>query len=302
MKILITGANGMLGRALQRQLQNHTVVQHTRDHSNLANPIEYQNFYRLILGGDFDYVIHTAALVGGLEYNNKYPYDFAIINNIINNLVVKACVDSEVPRFLAILSVCCYGDGFPESDYPLTEDKFYTREPHPTNAPYAYSKRQLAQLIDAVNKQYDKNYTYLTPCNLYGEEDSRGEHAHFCSIMVDKIIAHEKLDNIYFQGDGEAKRQYLFIEDFAKIIKIHLENDVKICYNVASDEELSAREMAQALLDKIGSRAVLNFRNTMVQGQSKRTVSNARFKTIHPDFKFTSFADGIEKVYNKWYK
>lgn len=304
MKILLTGANGMLGKALQRELYDHDVIHHNRHISNLADMQESHKFYDYVKSVNPAWIIHTAARVGGLNYNKENPYRFLMDNNIINSTVVDAALTLAVPRFLGILSVCCYGDGFPDECYPLTEDRMFEREPHPTNASYAYSKRNLAQMILAANKQYGRNFNYLIPTNLYGECDARGNKAHFCSIMVDKVI--EAVNNNYtsidFLGDGDALRQYMYVNDFAKIIRHHIERDINANYNVAPEEEMSARQMVMTLLTHIGQRQIneVNFANTMTKGQTKRTVSTELFKTHHPKFEFTWFSDGISKVYDRW--
>lgn len=302
MKILITGANGMLGKALQRELLDHEIVQHTRYISDLSKVEDGHLFYEFVSRVKPDYVIHTAALVGGLNYNKDNPYDFMTKNSVINNTVLDACVKYKVPRFLGILSVCCYGDDFEDKDYPLTEDKIFKKEPHPTNEAYAYSKRQLAKTILAANKQFGHRYNYIIPCNLYGIHDARGANAHFCSMMIDKLITavDNGEDKITFVGNPEARRQYILVDDLAKIINRHVELDIDDNYNVASDEELYALGMINNLMVGVGQRKEVVFTNTMVQGQLKRTVSTELCKTYHPNFVFTPFHEGGPRVYRAW--
>lgn len=303
MKILLTGANGMLGKALQRELFDHDVIHHSRYVSDLSCMFQAEKFFDFVDAVKPEYIIHTAARVGGLLYNKENPYRFLMDNSIINNTVLEAAVSCAVPRFLGILSVCCYGDGFPENEYPLTEDKLFKLEPHPTNAAYAYSKRALAQSIIAANKQYGTRYNYLIPTNLYGECDTRGSKAHFCSMMVDKVIRTVKNNQkvVNFEGDGDALRQYMYVHDFAKIIRRHIELDIDDNYNVAPEDEMSAASMVNTLLIHSGHNDIeAKFANVMVKGQSKRTVSTAKFRQHHPNFNFTWFSDGIMKVYDRW--
>lgn len=310
-RILITGANGMLGKALQKVFAgtNYEIIQHTRAHSDIATLDGLKEFDNLLSRCNPYYVVHTAAMVGGIEYNDHHPYTFNVANTVMNTGVLDACVTNNVPRFLGILSVCCYGEGFVESDFPLTEDKLFAKEPHPTNAGYAYSKRNFAQQILAANKQLKRRYNYMIPCNLYGPNDRRGYRAHFGSVMVDKVLRclADHSQTITFQGDGRVKRQYLHIDDFAKLIKRHIDIDVDANYNVAPIEELSAEEMVLELLDELKYRfpefkPTPVFNNTMVAGQMKRTVSTATLERLHPDFEFTKFRKGILEVFNSWYQ
>ena len=50
---------------------------------------------------------------------------------------------------------------------------------------YAMSKRVMATQIDSYVKEHNKNWSYLIPCNLYGEYDKYEEHhSHFVSALI----------------------------------------------------------------------------------------------------------------------
>ena len=72
MKVLITGASGLVGRALQDRLkESHDYIVYTASSSecNLENYEETLNYFRQVLP---TYVIHLAAHVGGLYKNLEY--------------------------------------------------------------------------------------------------------------------------------------------------------------------------------------------------------------------------------------
>jgi len=306
MRVLITGANGMLGRALQRAFLKEPkfeVIQFGRCHADLSTFDGMVKFNEFIKRCDPWWVIHTASIVGGIEMNNQYPYTFNMKNTLINAGVVDSCVRNNIPRFLGILSVCCYGDGFSQEDFPLTEDRLFEREPHKTNAGYAYSKRNLALHILTANQELQKRYNYIISSNLYGEQDFRGYRAHFCSVMIDKVINAVKNNEtrVHFAGDGRVKRQYVYVDDLASCIVKHVKLDVDENYNFASEEELSAEDMMKILLDSKKIKLQYDFKNTMVAGQFVRTVAVDKVKKLFPDLEFTPFSEGVVRVYDKWF-
>ncbi|MEB4987999.1 NAD-dependent epimerase/dehydratase family protein, partial [Pseudomonas aeruginosa] len=135
--------------------------------------------------------------------------------------------------------------------YPMKENKLHDGQPTPTNYEYGYAKRCLAVQTDAYNKQYDTKYQYLIPCNLYGEFDKYGDNSHFIAALIKKIHFAKKNgdDKIVLFGTGKPLRQFMHSDDLARVIKQCLENDIYENMNVATEENLSIKQMAEIALD-----------------------------------------------------
>ena len=77
MKILITGANGFVGRNLAAALTEHEVTKLTRQTVDLTNKTTVHKFFE---NKSFDVVLHC-AMVGGRRYLNDGPEIIGVIKN-----------------------------------------------------------------------------------------------------------------------------------------------------------------------------------------------------------------------------
>ena len=203
----------------------------------------------------------------------------------------------NVKRFVGILSTCIYPDTV--KSYPMTENDLFLGPPTSTNFSYGYAKRCLAVHIDAHNKQYGTKYNYLIPCNLYSEYDNfnNKNKMHFVTALLKKIKDSNQELNLL--GTGKPLRQFMYAGDLAKVIKEIINKDITDSFNVATPENLSINEMANIALKTLNKDLKIQYSNPELDGQYRKDVSSELMLSYIPDFKFTSFEEGIKKVYNK---
>ena len=295
MKILVTGGSGMVGKSLKKILPEATYL--SSKECDLKNEEKVKS---LMNNNKFDAVIHLAAKVGGIIDNINKPDDYFVDNIQMNTNIVKWSRITGVKRFIGILSTCIYPDKV--ISYPMTEDMLHQGPPTPTNFSYGYAKRCLAVQIDACNKQYGTKYQYLTPCNLYGENDKFGDNSHFIAALVKKIVKMEKDGNSTLElfGTGKPLRQFMYSDDLAWVIKECLDKNIYESFNVATEENLSIREMVDIALKSCNLKNTqLVFDKTKPDGQYRKDVSIEKLKGLLPNFKTLSLNKGIKKVYDK---
>jgi GDP-L-fucose synthase len=295
MKILVTGGSGMVGKSLKKILPDAIYLSSSECDLTNENAV-----ISLMTNNDFDCVIHLAAKVGGIIDNINKPDDYFMDNIQMNTNMIKWSRLTGVKRFIGILSTCIYPDKV--DVYPMTEDMLHQGPPTPTNFSYGYAKRCLAVHIDACNKQYGTKYQYLTPCNLYGINDKFGENSHFVAALVKKIVAVEKDggDTLGLFGTGTPLRQFMDSDDLAWVIKECLDKDIYDSFNVATEENLSIKEMAEIALESCGlSDIKIEFDTTKPDGQYRKDVSIDKLKNLLPNFNTISLGKGIRKVYDK---
>jgi len=295
MSVLVTGGSGMVGKSLKKYLPNANYIS-SKDF-NLTNESEVIS---LMTNNKFDVVIHLAAKVGGIIDNIKNPDTYFVDNIQMNTNIVKWSRLTGVKRFIGILSTCIYPDKV--DTYPMAEEMLHKGPPTPTNFSYGYAKRCLAVHIDACNEQYGTKYQYLTPCNLYGENDKFGENSHFIAALVKKIVKMEKEggNKLELFGTGKSLRQFMHSDDLAWVINECLERDIYESFNVATEDNLSIKEMAKIALESCGlSKTKIVFDSTKPDGQYRKDVSINKLKSLLPDFKTIPLSKGIKKVYDK---
>ena len=293
MKILVTGGNGLVGKHLQDILPDAIYVS-----SKDCDLTQNYEVHRLMYKEKPDVVIHLAARVGGILDNINYPVDYLEENIMINTNVLRKCHQFGVERVISILSTCIYPDVV--DTYPLKEEILFNGPPPPDNFAYAMSKRCMATQIDSYKKQYNKQWSYLIPCNLYGEHDKYEEHhSHFVSALIKKI--HEAKDSVEIWGTGKPLRQFMYAGDLVRVIKYMIDNDVVDNFNVAPDYVHSIEEITKIGMESCG-KGDLNivYDNTKPDGQYRKDVDSSKLISVMKDFKFTSLEEGIRRVYDNF--
>ena len=294
-KILVTGGSGLVGQHLQDILSEAVYIS-SRDY----DLTDLQQVRDMMLEYNPNVVIHLAARVGGIVDNINYPVDYLEENVMMNTNVLKACHEFDVEKVIAILSTCIYPDVV--ETYLMKEEDLFNGPPTETNFSYGFAKRCMAAHIDSYRKQYDKKWSYLIPCNLYGEYDKYEEHhSHFVSALIKKI--YEAEDSIELWGTGKPLRQFMYGGDLARVIKYMIDNDVVGSFNVAPEWVHSINNLAE-----IGKKAclkeklVVNYDSTKPDGQFRKDVDSSKLLSVLKDFKFTTLEEGIKKVYDNFSK
>jgi len=291
MKVLITGGSGMVGKHLQEIIPKATYIGSKDCNLTSWKEVEYMMFLNKP-----DHIIHLAAKVGGIQDNIAKPAEYFDENILMNTHMLKASKQFQVKRFIGILSTCIYPDVV--ENYPMKEEDMFLGPPAQSNFSYGYAKRCMAVQIDAYNKQYGTKYNYLTPCNLYSEYDNFNNEnkMHFMTALLKKIKTSEGELNLL--GTGKPLRQFMYAGDLARIIKEVIDNDITDSFNVATSENLSINEMANISLKVLNKNLKIKYSKPELDGQFRKDVCNKKLLNYIPNFKFTSFEEGIKKVYS----
>jgi GDP-L-fucose synthase len=293
-KIVVTGGSGLVGKALKKYLPNAVYLSSKDFDLTTENGVK-----SMYLKHKPETVIHLAAKVGGIIDNINKPAEYFTENVLMNTLLVEYAYKNKVERFIGILSTCIYPDT--AEVYPMKETDLHLGPPTQTNFSYGYAKRSLAVQIDAYNKQYGTKYQYLIPCNLYGLDDKDHEsNSHFITALVKKIYnANINGENsITLFGDGTPLRQFMYADDFAKVISYIVENKIYDNFNVSTSENLSIKEMANIALDACSSNHLnIIWDNSKPNGQFRKDVSTDVLKSKVIDFNPILLHQGIKLTY-----
>jgi GDP-L-fucose synthase len=291
-KILVTGGSGMVGKHLQEIIPDAIYI--SSNQGDLRD-IKYTTW--LFSCYEPDVVVHLAAKVGGIQDNIKYPADYFDDNVLINTNVLKSCHKYNTKQFIGVISTCAYPDVVP--NYPMIEKDLFSGPPAKTNFSYGFAKRSLAVQVEAYNKQYGTNYSYLIPSNLYSEYDNFTNELkmHFITALLHKIK--NSKGTIELLGDGTPLRQFMYAGDFAGVIKEAIDKNITESFNVACPENYSIDKMARICLEELGLDYKIKYINPTLNGQYRKDVSSKKMMSLLPDFEFTPFNEGIKKVYDK---
>ncbi len=263
-KIYIAGHRGMVGSACWRALEASgyvNLIGKTSKELDLRSQAAVHDF---IAKEKPQVIIDAAAKVGGILANDTYPYEFLMDNMLIQNNLISAAHQNDIQKFIFLGSSCIYPKLAPQ---PLKEEYLLTDSLEPTNEWYAIAKISGVKLIEALRKQYDRDYVALMPTNLYGPNDNFDlKSSHVLPAMIRKF--HEAKENghseVMLWGSGSPMREFLHVDDLAEAVLFSVENKLNdSLYNVGSSEDLSIKSLAEKV------KKITNFQGDIIWDQSK---------------------------------
>jgi len=305
MKVLVTGANGMVGRCLQDLVASYdqTFKQWIWIQGRSANGCDLtilnkvEDLFRIHRP---DVVVHLAAAVGGLYLNQQQNAKMLRDNVMMNTNVVDCCHRFGVPKALFILSSCIFPAN--PSHFPMTEDMIDEGRPHPSNEGYAYAKRMLWSMVKHYRQDYGLDYHCLIPVNLYGPYDNFNPQAgHVIPGMMHRF--HEGKD-LTCWGTGQPLRQFLYAPDFAKVIYTIINEDPRFSSDmICAGNEVSIWEMCIILAEITGNDPGTVRNDTQyADGCMQKTVSDTLLRRHYPELarNLVPLREGLKRTY-KWY-
>ena len=338
--VLVFGGSGMLGKSIENVLQYDTFSSLSKEDDfvflsskdcDLCSIEQSRQIFEVYKPR---YVINCAAIVGGLYFNNNKFYNPLIFerNTLMNINLFQLCDEFRVEKCMLILSTCVFPD---KTTYPLQSQNIHKGEPHDSNYGYSYAKRMIEVMARAynkayiekrsthssydgnlVNRNYDTQYICLSPTNLYGKHDNFNLHnAHVIPALMHKAyISKQKDIPLHVWGAGECERQFLYVDDLAKIV-LYSMNHLKLSSErphihfivsppssthttTIKDVVTLIQELSELDSDKVA------FDHSFDQGQIRKTTSDNEYKSIcnefnMPEIKFTNIACGLRSTW-KW--
>jgi len=269
------------------------------EHYDLTHPGTAE---RLLAETEPTHVVHLAARVGGIGYNQAEPAPLYLSNLLMGTYVIEAArLAPSVEKTVLLGTVCSYPKFTP---VPFQESNLWDGYPEETNAPYGIAKK--AHLIHAqVNRQqYGQQFAYLIPTNLYGPGDKfHPMVSHVIPARIKRCVeakerGEEKMD---VWGTGRASREYLFVDDAAEAIVIaagdHVGTDP---INIGNDHEVTIRETVETIARLVGYEGELRWDPTKPDGQPRRRVAVERAEELLGWRARTLFEDGLRRTID-WY-
>ena len=301
-KILVAGANGMVGSAIIRNLKERgytNIVSGTRDWVDFSSQEQTKVFFEEVKP---DYVFVAAAKVGGIMANNNYKGEFLYQNLLIQSNIIHNSYITGTKKLLFLGSSCIY----PKlATQPITEDQLMTGALEPTNDAYAIAKIAGIMMCQAYRKQYGFNAISLMPTNLYGPNDNFDlETSHVLPAMIAKFhnaLNHSKHWEVKLWGDGSAMREFLHVDDLAEAcytcMQIYNEPEH---INVGTGEDVTIKQLAETIANVVGYDRHINWDTTKPNGTPRKVLNVDKIKSLGWEPKI-GLLEGIEKTY-EWYK
>jgi len=301
-KILITGGAGFFGSQVVNQLIEKGVL---RENIQIPRSREFDlrkwdNCVHVVK--DCDIVIHLAAKVGGIGFNQNFPGQLFYDNAIMGIQMIEAARQAGVEKCVIVGTICAYPKFSP---VPFKEDNLWNGYPEETNAPYGLAKKILLVQSQAYRQEYEFNSIYLLPVNLYGPGDNFDPtSSHVIPALIKKFTEAKQDKRSYVEvwGTGSASREFLYVDDAARGIILATERYNKPePVNLGSGTEITIHDLVGIIQELTGFSGDIHWDTAKPDGQPKRRLDVSRAKQ---EFGFEAqmpFKKGLKKTI-EWYQ
>lgn len=299
MKVLITGATGMLGSAIVEvgRDRSDSIFAPTRSELDLNSETSTFAFLERVAP---DVVIHCAAKVGGISANISNSLDYLSTNIKMDASLLGAARKLRIKNLIYMASSCMYPKNL---DHPMKESEILTGPLESTNEGYALAKLVSLKTVEYMSAEL--NWRTLVLSNLYGPRDHfESDRSHMLAAIIEKAFQ-AQLDNsnsIEMWGDGSVRREFTYVEDVAKFIW-EVINDLEklpVTLNVGAGIDYSVAEYYAKVIKN------LNYQGAIIPDQTKPTGMKQKLMDISLAKKYgwkptTDIDSGISKTI-EWYR
>lgn len=300
-KVLVTGATGLVGSSVVRTLEGkgYEIYPSSSRDCDLRDISATFDYFEKIKP---HFLIMSAARVGGVLANSTYPATF-----IVDNLMMEISVlnwlrySDSIERVVFIGSSCIYPIDAPQ---PMSPEALMTGRLEPTNRWYAIAKLAGIYGLEGLSLEHGISSTTILPSNLYGPGDNFHEtDGHVLPSLLRRFVEAQENNSpkVSVWGTGKPLREFLYADDLAQSIEILLKVDKpKPIYNVGSEFEISIKELATLISEKVGFKGEIIFDSSKPDGAARKRLNLEDIKELGWTQR-VSLDEGLDRTL-KWFK
>ena len=223
-KIFVTGSAGFIGSHIEKRFPKSLIVNNEKRRVDLRNKHDVLKLKRA------DIVIHAA---GAIPKINPQEFSHYFENNVIGTLnILEYCIKKNIEK-LVYVSTYIYGN--PEY-CPIDEN--HPIKPH---TPYTESKYLAERLCRFYNEKYGLKIIILRPFGIFGKFQKPG-------LLIPNLIDSLKTGEKVVVTNKSSKRDYLFIDDFVRLVEKVLQYNHKFeIFNVGTGTSHSFEEVIKTI-------------------------------------------------------
>jgi UDP-glucose 4-epimerase len=295
MKILVTGASGLLGTEICRQLKlnKSNTVWAMDNHSRSTSIPPCDRFLSTDLTAgdeayadlpvDFDMIYHYGAINGTRNFYER-PNE-VLWNNMVGdfNIFEFAGMNKRLKKLVYASSSEVVSDD-PTSPVPEQVD---VKIANIHNARWSYRLPKICAENYLVNS--DLPYVILRYFNIYGADSKSG---HF---LADQIA---KIQNGVFEIIGaEETRSFCHVEDAVRATLFCANKVNKQVVNIGNDQEITIRKAAEVIARALGhAKPKWRILPSKAGSTATRRPSVTKLQGLMKDYRPMSFEQGITRI------
>lgn len=296
MNIIITGANGFIGKNLINLLNSENNILAISPHNNNLNNFKNIKYIKSTNKELIDYKKEilefnpNCIIFNGWNGGNNYDFVFNHIQ-LTENAYPLINLLENIKNEITNMTLIGIGSGA-ELGF-INKPSKESDKTHPVNL-YGISKLIFGQYIEYFATQYNHRWIWVRPCNLYGYGDVPTRH-------IPKVINACLFNRKIVLNDCLTILDYLYIEDFLEGFKRLIKSDTNGIFNMGSGIQTQVKECVLLIQKIIGGGQII-FDSSLNQKSSPQYVCLNMEKTISTIGNFCSYNlnSALVKIINKY--
>jgi UDP-glucose 4-epimerase len=283
--LLVLGNRGFIGAALYNYLKENSNLEVKGFNSSdldLISPDSIRQIEKVV--DENTVVIFTVRAPKNIDSLKVFEQDLAITCN-----VARFLKNSLIKKFLYFSSISVYGDE--TTNLCINEQT--------KNAPSSYygiSKILAEEVLQKATQEKGIPFTVLRPCMVYGPGNKELPYGpnYFLHSLMDK-------GQLELFGDGSELRDFLFLEDLAKLTEKFIFSDLEGIYNLGTGNSSSLLNIVE-ILRKITKKNCPIIKLKRNKPKIDQKLNMSKLMSLFPDYTFTSLEQGLRKSYEAFHR
>lgn len=274
-RIVVLGKNGFIGKSLIEQLVdlNLDFLALGRDDLDLLAPKAESDLVRIIRPND---VVVLAAAFVPVKNVQMLSENIRILQTLSNAFSI---IDFD--QLINVSSDAVY----PDLDYPLDENV----SPSPTSM---HGVMHLSREI-CLDQLQHVSVCHIRPTLVFGSDDPHNGYG------PNRFIREaNRFNSISIFGEGEERRDHIYIKDVARLLLASIVTHQKGVLNAVSGNLTSFKQLAKTIaeLSENEINIISHPRQIPVPHGGYRAFSNQKVHDLFPDFSFTNLSDALAEM------
>lgn len=289
-RIMVAGGDTVLGAAIVRRLRAKGFCEVIDDPAGDEAVTDYRP----------EYLFLAAGKAAGIAANVRLPVDLMRNNLEAATRWLDAAHRLKVGRVLYLGSSCCYPK---HAAQPMRVTDLWTGPLEPTSIAYAVAKLAGMELCRAYRRQFGYDWIVGIPTNYFGPGDHFDEDSHVIGSLVRRMHEARMADrgSVAVWGSGRQTREFLYADDLADAcIHVMGRYSGETPINLAGGEELSIRELAEAIAKTVGYAGTIEFDSSRSEGAPRKALDPSQLIEIGFEPRKTPISTALAETY-QWF-
>ena len=248
---------------------------------------------------DVDILIQSAATTSGAKDIVSRPFIHVNDNAIINSVITKVAYEKKIPIVVNFSCTVMYKS----SETPLKEHQVFPNTILKNYFGAAWMKIYVEKLCEFYSRFGVNKFIVVRHSNVYGPYDKFDlNKSHVFGATISKIL-NNKNGIIEVWGNGEEKRNFIYVEDLISFLFIAIKkqkNNFEL-YNLGDRKSISIKNLVKKIIKTSGKKLRITYNmskptlKTSISIDSSKAIKDLGWKQKY------NIDKGISKTI-KWYK